>query len=219
MKRKVKHSKTLILIIIIMLCITIPSLKTKAYTETGHDDFLKIETPEYARIIEHYGYGEIYALYDEVKFALFGWKTSYINYNVPITYDGNIIFSRSNKTSSPITISYIIREISVVTTSVKVEGSVSAKITGKMKKVNVDGTLQGEYNNTKETENEYQKEEKTEFKFTLNPNKRIIIITTGKGMLTSGVSKHYLFGFTTKKGIWERIDVETTYFEIREEDC
>lgn len=214
-----KTNRLFNVIIVIVLLLTIPSLKINAYTETGHEDFLKIETPEYARIIKHYGYGETISLYDEVKFALFGWKTSYINYNVPITYDGKIIFSRSNKTSSAITISYVVQETSVVTTSVKVEGSVSAKITGKMKKVSVDGTLQGEYSHTKETENEYEREEKVDFKFTLNPNKRIIVITTGKGMLTSGVSKHYLFGITTKKGIWERIDVETTYFEIREEDC
>lgn len=210
--------RILMVICFVITIITYSNFSLKAYTKTGHEDFLEIRKGKYVSLLNELDNEMINKLYDATKWKFFGWETKHFNYGEPIEYDGKIVFARTNKSSDPLTIAYSLREVMITTVSVKVTGSVSTKITGKLKKVNLEGTLTGEYEREKQNTIQNQRDEKTEFKITINPNKKVTIITTGTGYLTSGVSKHYLFGFTSKKGAWERIDVETTYFELREED-
>lgn len=189
------------------------------YTKTGHEDFIKLDKPEYIKSLSELNNDEISKMMKSVKWKFFGWSNTYLHETYPINYDGKIVFARSNKTDQPITIAYSLREVEVTTRSVKVSGSVSAKVTGKLKKINLDGTLNGEYTSEKTNTNQSTREEKTEFKVCLNPNSKLTIITTGKGYLTTCFSKNYLFGIVIQKGEWERIDVETVYFELREEKC
>lgn len=215
--KKVIKKILIVLCFIAMICVNY-SFSLKAYTKTGHDDFLEIRKGKYVSLLNEIDDEIIEKLYKATKWKFFGWETKNIYVSEPIEYDGKIVFARTNKSSEPLTIAYSLREVMITTTSVKVTGSVSTKITGKLKKVNLDGTISGDLERESQNTIQSQRDEKTEFKITINPNKKVTIITTGTGYLTSGVSKHYLFGFTSKKGSWERIDVETTYFELREED-
>ena len=210
--------RILIVIFFVITIITYSNFSLKAYTKTGHEDFLKIRKGNYVSLLNELDNETINKLYDATKWKFFGWETKNFNYVEPIEYDGKIVFARTNKSSDPLTIAYSLREVMITTVSVKVTGSVSTKITGKLKKVNLEGSLAGEYEHENQNTIQNQRDEKTEFKITINPNKKVTIITTGTGYLTSGVSKHYFLGFVSKKGAWERIDVETTYFELREED-
>lgn len=190
----------------------------KAYTKTGHTDFISIKLPKSYKLINDLNSDEEEKLINSVPWKLFGWENKIFNDTIPMEYEGKIVFARSNKTNQTITIAYSLREVEITKVSVTTKGSVTSKITGKMKKVNLDGTLTFEYEKEQSNSQDYQKDEKTEFKINLNPNTKITILTTGKGVITSGMSKYYLFGITLKKGLWERVDVESTYFELREEN-
>ena len=93
----------------------------------------------------------------------------------------------------------------------------SAKITGTIKKIKT--TLTGgigadiDY----EDENKNITEILTIIEMDIMPNKKVTMLTTGEAFITSGYSKYYLFGITIRKGLWETIETETVYYELREE--
>lgn len=213
-KKSLKYINVLMLFIIVVSCV---SFKFNAYTETGHEDFQKIKVKGVVKLLNEYSNSEIDDEIKKLSFKLFGWSTNVINKNIPMEYDGKILFARSNKTTQTVKVEYVLKETEVTETSVKVKGSVSAKITGEFKKINtgVSGNLS--YENVKEDINSYEKETELSLSMQIKPNTRLILITTGEGVITNGVSKYTIFGITIKKGGWERIDVETIYFEFREE--
>ena len=192
--------------------------KIHAYKDTGHDDFTSITFVEGEhRLINDYTNSEVKNLYKKVNKKAFGWVTHYLLMDEKVNYDGLVIFSRSNKTSKNMNFEYYLKETLTTKTDVKISGSVSGKIAGTIKKINT--TLSGEVKG--EVENTNSKTDTTDSKTTINiviyPKTKITMIQTGEAYITSGVSKYYFFGMTFKKGIWERIDVSTMYYELREE--
>ena len=49
------------------------------------------------------------------------------------------------------------------------------------------------------------------------PHTKITLRISGDAYVTSGVSKYYFLGLCLRKGEWERVDVETMYYELVEE--
>lgn len=189
----------------------------KAFTDTGHEDFPVISLPKSVKLLNEYSVVDLDKAYKKVKWNFFGWDTEYFHYEIPITYDGKDIFSRSNKTTQAIKVDYSVRGVEVTSSSVKVKGSVSSKITGKIKKISTDIVLEGDFAGERSESNEFEKETKTSFSMIINPFYKITLLTTGKARLTNGVSIYRFLGIPFSKGGWERIDVETIYYELREE--
>ena len=207
-------------VILLFLCLfsgLICFISIDAATSTGHDDFLNIYFENGEKLINQYSEDEIEEISKNVKKKLFGWSTVYINYNTKVKYDGKIIFSKINKTDIPFYFEYKVKEEEISTKSVNVNGSVSAKITGTIKKIKT--TLTGgigadiDY----EDENKNTTEILTIIEMDIMPNKKVTMLTTGEAFITSGYSKYYLFGITIRKGLWETIETETVYYELREE--
>lgn len=189
-----------------------------AYTETGHDDFRKIVfVDENCKLLNSYSSKQINGFYNDLLKVRFGWTTYYINIEEEATYEGITIFSRSNLSSDPIKFDYYFKETTVTTRSVTVTGNVSAKITGSIKKVNISSGL--EYTNKKESSVEVSEETKTSFSFVIYPGKKLTMLVTGVCYVTTGVSKYNFLGINFKKGKWEKVDVDTIVYEIREEDA
>ena len=65
----------------------------------------------------------------------------------------------------------------------------------------------------------YKKQKISNEKIVLKPYTKVTLQIKGKGRLTNGVSKYRFLGITFDKGSWERIDVETIYYELVEEEC
>lgn len=214
MKKSLKYINVFMLLLISVICF---NLKFNAYTETGHEDFQKIEVEGIVKLLNEYTDSEINEKVKNIPFKLFGWSTVTINKNIPMKYDGKILFARSNKTSQAVKLEYVLKETEITETSVKIKGSVSAKITGQIKKIHTDITGNLSYERVREEVDEYEKETELSLNMQIKPNTKLILITTGEGVVTNGVSKLTLFGITVKKGGWERIDVQTVYFEFREE--
>ena len=51
----------------------------------------------------------------------------------------------------------------------------------------------------------------------MKPYTKVTLQIKGTGKLTNGVSKYRFLGIVFNKGAWERIDVETIYYELKEE--
>lgn len=209
--------KKVILFILCLFGVLIGISKVNAATITGHDDFLNIYFGNSERLINQYGEDEIKELAKNVKKKVFGWSTVHINYNNRVKYDGKIIFSKINKTDIPFYFEYKLKEEEISTRSVNVNGSVSAKITGTIQKIKT--TLTGglgadiDYDD----QNKNTTEILTIIRMDIMPNKKVTMLTTGDAFVSSGYSKYYLFGITIRKGLWETIETETIYYELREE--
>lgn len=202
------------LLLFYIFAICIPTI---AYVTTGHEDFSEIMFDDKnEKLLIHRGRDEIQEAYSNLKKGkLFGWRTSYFNINSKAKYVGETIFSRSNRTSKTFEFSYKINEETFIDKSVKINGSVSAKIAfGKKVDVNITPKVDAWYDKT-ET---YLKEEQTSFEFHVLPNTKLTLRVSGDAYITSGVSGFYLFGVCLKKGEWERVEVETMYYELIEEN-
>lgn len=208
--------KCLILIGFICLCVC-SSRITNAYSETGHEDFKKITLFSEAKLLKEIWNKDIDKKLDEIPWMFFGWGTKYFCLNEKIEFEGDIIFSRSNKTDQVVTIDYYIQEAETTETSVAVKGTVSTKITGKIKKINMDISGSGDLTISKTNTNSYESSTKTSFKIVMKPYTKVTLQIKGTGRLTNGVSKYRFLGIVFNKGAWERIDVETMYYELKEE--
>ena len=205
-------------LVTMLLILIVSTRKINAYTNTGHEDFVKIVAPASVKLLNQYTENEINKKIKNIPFSMFGWKTIYENYEVPITYDGKVIFARKNKTSQTIKIDYTLTEIETTTTSVSVKGSISTKISGKIKKINTDLSGEGKIEYENKNISEYEIGQKTTLSLIVKPNTSLSLITTGEAIITNGVSRYNFFGITFRKGGWERIDVVTMYYEFREDN-
>ena len=187
-----------------------------AYSETGHSDFRKIEfVSSSPKLLKHYSDSEIEKIYKGMSKKTFGWSTHYLNMEEEATYVGLTIFSRANSTSAPITFDYSLKDVTFSEVSVTVSGSVSAKISGSIKKVTLG--LSGDVSAKKTTESSNQTELKTSQNFVIQPGKKLTMVITGVCYVTTGVSVYRFLGIKFRKGTWERIDVDTIIYEVREE--
>lgn len=210
--------KYIIKILIICLCLNVSLVFVcYGYSDTGHEDFMKITLNNNRELLSQMTHDTTELFKLKVRWKLFGWSNFYINNDADCTYDGAILFSRSNKTNQVIEIGYSLRDVKIITTSVKVQGGISAKVSGKVKTINLDMSGQLDLSRVKENKVETTKDEKVEFRIKIHPNSKIIILTTGDGIVNTAASKYYFFGIPFKSGVWERVERKTTIFEIREE--
>ncbi len=199
------------------ICLILIENSASAYSKTGHDDFKVIEFTGDGELINTYSSVDFKPFYNRIKRKAFGWSTEYIQKEKEALYEGVTIFSRSNKTKSPVKFTYDIKETTMTEKSVKVKGSVTSKITGEIKKIKLGTSLEvsGSYEKSQATKT--QKEESTGLTLTINPNKKLTMLVTGTCYVTSGVSKYFFCWINTKKGEFEIVDCETFVYELREE--
>ena len=215
-----KRIKLLLLVVFAFLLSVCAFGKSRvfAYDATGHSEFRTISfVHKDQKLLVEYRDDEIKDLYKKINRRVFGWSTYYMAVDEKVSYDGNIVFSRSNKTSSPISFEYVLKETEITKRAVTVSGSVSAKVSGTVQKINLGIGVEAKASITDEDSISYTSDAKTGININIMPRTKVTLIETGEGYLTSGVSKYYFFGISLRKGNWERIDVDTLYFELREE--
>ena len=216
MKRK--GLKITILLCFLVLMFSSMSL-FKAYIATGHDEFQEITfEDENVILLVKRDKSEIEVAYKKLQRKVFGWSTHYFNINSKAEYVGNTLFSRSNRTGEILKITYSLKEEDMKTTSLKVSGSIDVKVTGQTKKKNLTGTINPSIGFVKSNTKSKTVQEATDFKMDIAPYTRVSLRITGDCYVTSAVSKYYLFGIQLKKAEWERVDVETMYYEMYEEN-
>lgn len=209
--------KKIICFIITILLITGCSYVSAA-SETGHSYFKKvfIASESDARLLINLNLEQKNHFLSQVKRKFIGWSIYTKSKNIPVKYEAHTIFSRSNDTKNPISFEYKSKYENEVETSVNTTGSLTTKISGKIKTVgvNLDNLIRLEIgkNTTISTT------EETSFKVTIYPQTRVSLIVKGDARLSNGASKYYFFGICFKKGCWEYIDVASEYYELSEEN-
>jgi len=202
--------------ILVLLFSIFIGVHVKGYSTTGHQNFVQIDFINQGKLLINFTKEELDFGYLKVsKPKFWGWSTYYFNYNSDANYIGEILFSKSNKTSTSYYVDYVIETSDVVKNSTTVSGSISAKIAGAIKKVS--GTLTGEIEGEKHKENKISKTETTKVKIEIPPYSRVALKVTGEAKVTNAISKYYVLGMTFKKGTWETIETITEYYELYEE--
>ena len=150
------------------------------------------------------------------KRRLFGWKVHYFNLYEEVTFIGEEIFARSNRTSTPYEFDYYLKELDYSERSRKATGTINAKTKGKIKKFdyNLDAEIKGEMG----SKNSTTITEEIKLKVQVMPNTKLTLRTAGEAFVSNGVASYYLLGITLKKGAWESIDIHTIYYELVEEN-
>ncbi len=205
--------------IVCFVLISVSSTKIFAASSSGHSGFESITFPEQskARLLVDMSEKQKKDAIKKVKWKFFGWSTNNILTRQPVYYIGQTIFSRANRTSSPIEFDYAMKVGKTTSNSVAVSGGLTAKASGKIKAVSlgIDFKANAEWEKiVKQTE-----EEKTSFTIKIKPNTKISLYIKGKAELTNGGSKYFVCGIPVKKGNFEFIDVITEYYELYEEKC
>ncbi|MBO4666775.1 MAG: hypothetical protein J5666_01410 [Bacilli bacterium] len=209
--------KKLILgLFLLSICFLTMGKTMYAYSETGHSDFKKIEfvDPD-CRLLKNYSQKEINDRYDSLVKKSFGWSTFYFNIEEEASYEGITIFSRANSTSAPISFDYSLKDVTFSQVSVSVSGSVSTKISGSIKKVSLGANA--DITAKKTTESSTTTESKTAITFKIQPGTKLSMRIIGVCYVTTGVSCYRFFGVRIRRGAWEKIDVDTIIYEIKEE--
>jgi len=210
--------RVFILSCFLLLCIVTSKYVTKGYVNTGHDEFSEIIFYQDGdMLLVDRDKSSIKDAYNSLKGSkIFGWETYYFNINSKAKYVGDTIFSKSNRTKNLFVVNYRLNQESFVEKSVHINGSVSSKIAGEIKKI--DLSVSPKIDIWYEKNNTFTKEEETKFQLDILPMTKVSLRISGDAYVTSGVSKYYFLGITLRKGEWERIEVETMYYELVEEE-
>lgn len=188
------------------------------YSATGHSQFTELRFVDTNnKLLKNRSQLFINENLDALPKRFWGDVTRYTYQYADATYVGNIIFSRSNKTSEPLVFEYSIQEVYYEERSYNIQGTISGKVSGKKK--TVEGSGQIEVKGSYSEKESYQRTEKNTLKVTVYPNKKLTLRVAGKAKISSGFSKYYVCFITTKKGAWETVDVLTSYFELIEENA
>lgn len=211
-----KILKGLVICSCMFLCLGI-GINVSAGSDTGHSGFEEIylEADRDASLLVNMNQSQKQEALKKVKWKLFGYSTSIINYKEPVKYVAQTIFSRANLTSHPIEFEYGVKTGKTVTDSTTVTGSLSVNASGKIKTLalGVKFDMQAIWERiVKETY-----EETTEFVVKILPGTKVSLRVKGEATMSNGGCKCFAFGITTKKGHWEDIDVKTEYYELYEE--
>lgn len=206
--------KGFLLFLLLFVCF---GIKVSAYEPTGHEGITDVIFYDGGKILSRMKSREIQSGYTAMGKAIFwGWKTHYFCIEEKANYIGEIIFSKSNKTSEALPVTYSVQESYSKTTSVKINGGVSGSIKGMIKAATVTGS--GSLNVTSENKEDYNVTEKTNINFIIQPNCKITYRVTGDCYITNGLCDYYAFWIKLKKGRFELIKFETRYYELVEEN-
>ncbi|MGD9604935.1 MAG: hypothetical protein AB7V00_02105 [Bacilli bacterium] len=206
--------KLFLLAIVIWLAL---SCQTFGYSPTGHDDISTIVFLDDGELLVDMTSSQIESGYKAMgRNRLFGWKHHFFNIKEEANYVGEIIFSRSNRTSDKLEIDYELEETNHFERSIKTTGSISGQFEGNIKKIDAGIEASGSITSDKTTS--ITRVEDTSFSFVVDPFHRVTFRVTGEALVTNGVSKLSILGITFKKGTWEYIDIVTRYYELYEEE-
>ena len=187
----------------IMVCST-----AYASNYTGYDNIKDIIVPtgSKARLLVQIPKKEKEQAIKDVKWKFMGWSTKNITKQQLVIYEAKTIFSRSNKTTEPISFKYNVTDLNVVTNTTSFTGSISISGENTMK-VTTEKVIKKSH------------EEATSFMVNIYPNRKVSLIVKGLAEVTNGGSKYFFLGIPFKKGNYEFIDVLTEYYELYEEIC
>lgn len=193
-------------------------IRHEGYSNTGHDQFndLAYNNSDYF-ILKDYSDAMIAKGYSKVGKASFGWKAYMEHEYEDGTYVGAIVFSRSNKTLSPLTFTYSLTEVYYEEQSYSITGALSLKQSSKLKKVELAGAESIEVKISGESS--LKTTESNTMTLTVNPNKKMTLRVRGECKISLGFAKYYFLWICTKKGVFESVDITTSYFELYEEDA
>ena len=214
----VKLKLILIFSLTFLLTVNGNNINHDAYSNTGHDQFtyLAYDNSDYC-ILKDYSQAMKDNCYAKIKRIAFGWSANSVHEYEDGTYIGDIVFSRSNKTLAPLTFTYSLSEVVYDMHSYSMSGSLSLKQTSKLKKVELSAAESFEVKVSGESS--IKTTETNTMTITVNPNKKITLRVRGECKISLGFAKYYFLGICTKKGVFELVDVTTSYFELYEEDA
>jgi len=188
------------------------------YSLTGHEEFSKLEFVDKDCCLLK----DMDKLYINMRLrslpAKFVGSSTYIEYEYKDAYYiGNTIFSRSNKTREPYVFDYSLQTVEFMSRTLAIQGKLSLKASGKIKKVEASGTidLQGSY----EYKDSLQTTEKSGMTIKVFPGKKMTLHVRGEAKISSGFTKKWFFWVCFQQGAWETVDIVTSYFELVEEDA
>ena len=153
--------------------------------------------------------------YKKVKRKLFGWNVQTIIKDEKIKYEGDVVFSKTNRTSRELTFNYSYEVENSFETSVSVSGDISISASGKVK--GITGTLNGKIRKEIGEKTKTVMSESTRTVLVIPAHTKLTVQLKGFARLNNGVAKYYLFGIGIKKGTWEIIDKMTEYYDYYEE--
>lgn len=195
----------------------IGSLNVSANISTGHDEITKVYFNGDGKLLIDYTTEEINDCVKKIKRKGFGWKSVYFNYKRKIQYDGEIIFSKVNRSDGIIKFTYDMQNETVNTVSTSKSGSINAKIGFDLSKIFGSITGGGSAGIDKKNVKESTIFKETKIDINIMPGTKLTLMTKGDAYITSGYSKYYFFWITVKKGSWETIEIDTVYYELIEE--
>lgn len=202
---------------IVLLCCMVMVPFSVYGRNTGHSAFQEIELEDsnIKLLVDMSAYEKQKAHQSLNKWRFFGWSVGVINRNADCKYTAETIFSKANYTSAPFTFSYQMIESSKIETSISLDGTISARVKGKVKAVELglDTSIRGEIGRKKTT----TRSEETNMSIVIHPNTKITMKVTGNAELSNGVGRYYFLGICFKKGEWEYIDVLDECYELIEE--
>ncbi len=198
----------------IMVCST-----AYASNYTGYDNIKDIIVPtgSTARLLVQIPKKEKEQAIKDVKWKFMGWSTKNITKQQLVIYEAKTIFSRSNKTTEPISFKYNVTDLNVVTNTTSFTGSITSKASSKIKSISISGENTMKVTTEKVIKKSH--EEATSFMVNIYPNRKVSLIVKGLAEVTNGGSKYFFLGIPFKKGNYEFIDVLTEYYELYEEIC
>ena len=210
------------LICFITLCSLTTAFKVSARSSTrntGHSDIIELGFYDYYvgyKLLSEMSKKELDTAYNKVKRKVVGWSIIEINNNIDAWYISEIIFSKSNKSNQVYTFDYSTKHTLTKEVEVSATGTIATKVSGKIKKVTLSGSLDTEGEIKQSTKDYF--EEKTSFSVDLMPFTKLTLMVRGDCVVSNGVGKYYVLGIPFSKGTWEYIDFVTEYYEFFEEE-
>ncbi|MDD2258770.1 MAG: hypothetical protein PHU02_00610 [Bacilli bacterium] len=203
--------------ILLLFVFIVSGINVKGYESTGHEGITDVTFYDGGNILSRMSRQELYSGSSAMgKNIFWGWKTHYFCIEDKASYIGEIVFSKSNKTSEPLPITYAVQESYSRSSSIKVSGGISASIKGMIKAATISGSVDSDI--VTENKEEYSVTEKTNISFVIQPNCKITYRVTGDCYITNGLCNYYAFWIKMKKGNFELIEFETRYYELVEEE-
>ena len=185
---------------------------------TGHSDIVELGFYDYQmgyKLLSEISKNEIDNAYKKVSRSAFGWSVKEINNSIDAWYISEIIFSKSNRSSQTYTFSYSTKHTITKETEFSASGSIATKVSGKVKKITLTGSLDAKGKITTTSKDYF--EEKNNFEVDLMPYTKLTLMVRGDCIVSNGVGKYYVLGIPVLKGTWEYIDFITEYYEFYEE--
>lgn len=141
-----------------------------------------------------------------------GWNTYEVSSRVPVDFVIRTINSFYNQSYTGIDYSFDLVESETTKTSISVRGSLSTKISGKIKKFSTGLNAELKIDSEWQTIKEIKKSEK--IKLTVDPKTKMQMIVRGSGRLTNGVAKEYCFWIECSSGAYEYFVISDVYTYI-----